>query len=435
MQHSSLWALPPDTVEGIFSDLGREMAAHFTMQPSAALISTEASAPQHYTVQQGVACIPIDGVIDRVARVSWYSGQAYTAGQDRIRAAVAAALADPAVRALLLTVNSPGGVVAGTKELADFIALAAQRKPCAAYADGMCASAAYWLASATGRIFAPLTATVGSIGVIAVFTDWSKASEKYGVVRHIIAGGKWKAAGHPDKSFSEEDRQYFQTQISQLHGIFRSDVASAMRITADPTQWAEGQTLLAEDARELGLVTTIVCDRDAAVALLAQGEGWGGFAGASASTVKNKEKSMDMEQFKAQHPELYAAVLAEGKAQGEAATHASARESATASMQALVKAVVGEETAARVEAMHAAGITPAHLAAMAPLLGTPVVETPPDSSATATDAEQAARAAALAAITAATGGPLPDGAEVNKTQKSALVADAERRAVAGQQRI
>lgn len=266
MQNSSLWALPPDAVEGIFSDLGREMSAHFSMPQPVARINADSAGPPPYAVRQGVACIAISGVIDRVARTSWYSGEAYTAGQDRIRAATAAALADPAVRSLLFIVNSPGGVVAGTKELADFIAEGATRKPCAAYADGMCASAAYWLAAATGRIFAPLTATVGSIGVIAVFTDWSKNAEKYGVVRHIITGGKWKAAGHPDKEFTAEERQYFQTQISQLHGIFRSDVATAMGITADADQWAEGQTMLAEDARQLGLVTAIVRDVDAAVA-------------------------------------------------------------------------------------------------------------------------------------------------------------------------
>lgn len=429
MQHSSLWALPLDAAEGIFSDLGREMAAHFTMPQPAARIISDAISPPPYAVQQGVACISISGVIDRVARVSWYSGQAYTAGQDSIRAATAAALADPSVRSLLFIVNSPGGVVAGTKELADFITEAATRKPCAAYADGLCASAAYWLAAATGRVYAPLTATVGSIGVIAVLTDWSKASEKFGVTRHIITGGKWKAAGHPDKEFTAEERQYFQAQISQLHSIFRADVAKAMRISAEPDQWAEGQTLLAEEAHELGLVTSIVRDVDAATTLLAQGEGKS-LLGISAERQKIKEKTMDKEQLKAQHPELYAALLAEGHTAAEESA-ATAIASAHEGIMALVKAVLDEETATRITGMHAAGITPAQLAALAPLLAAPKAEAPLDPNA----AEKSAREKALAVIASATGGPLPGGGDVHKTQKSALVADAERRAAIGQQRM
>ena len=420
MPHNSLWALQADTAADVLRDLHNELAAHFDAPRPQAFVFGEQAIPaaSPYMLRDGVAVIGVEGVIDRTARLSFFTGLPYTAGQDRIRASLDAALADPAVKGILLSLNSPGGTAAGTKELADAIAAAAQRKPCAAYADGLCASAAYWLASATGTVYAPLTAQVGSIGVIAVLTDWSQAAAKAGVVRTVLSSGQWKAAGSPDKPLSDEERALFQGQLSRLHEIFKQDVAARMGVTAPTDQWAEGQCLLAADAQAVGLVTAIVRDMDAAVASL------------SANFKENfKENIMDLQELKAKHPDLASALVAEGKAQAMQDAAPLKTEAATRARTdtlALVKAVAGEETASRVEQLLQAGITPAQLSALAPLLGTPKTETSPDAKA----GEAAARKQMLDAITAATGGPLASGAEVQKPSKSALVADAERRAAA-----
>ena len=84
-----------------------------------------------------MAIIDVSGTIDRRVRISFWSGLPYTAGQDAIRDAIEAALSDRAVGAILLSIDSPGGIVAGTKELADFIADIRGQKPIAAYADGL----------------------------------------------------------------------------------------------------------------------------------------------------------------------------------------------------------------------------------------------------------------------------------------------------------
>lgn len=416
MPHNSLWALQADTAADVLRDLHNELAAHFDAPRPQAFVFAEQAIPAAppYMLRDGVAVIGVEGVIDRTARLSFFTGLPYTAGQDRIRASLDAALADPAVKGILLSLNSPGGTAAGTKELADAIAAAAQCKPCAAYADGLCASAAYWLASATGTVYAPLTAQVGSIGVIAVLTDWSQAAAKAGVVRTVLSSGQWKAAGSPDKPLTDEERALFQGQLSRLHEIFKQDVAARMGVTAPTDQWAEGQCLLAADAQAVGLVTAIVRDLDAAVASL---------------SANFKENIMDLQELKAKHPDLASALVAEGKAhamQDAAPLKTEAETRARTDTLALVKAVAGEETASRVEQLLQAGITPAQLSALAPLLGTPKTETSSDAKAGETDA----RKQMLDAITAATGGPLASGAEVQKPSKSALVADAERRAAA-----
>ena len=159
-------------------------------------------------------------------------------------------------------------------------------------------------------------------------------------------------------------------------------------------------------------------DLDAAVASL------------SANFKENfKENIMDLQELKAKHPDLASALVAEGKAQATQDAAPLKTEAATRARTdtlALVKAVAGEETASRVEQLLQAGITPAQLSVLAPLLGTSKTETSSDAKA----GEAAARKQMLDAITAATGGPLASGAEVQKPSKSALVADAERRAAA-----
>ena len=116
-------------------------------------------------MREGVAVIDISGTIHRYGDPEWDA-----VGHDTIKAAVSLAMRDRSASALLLRFNSPGGVASGVPELAAWLA-AQTAKPVYAYADGLCASAAYYLAAATGRVYAPATATVGSIGVICRHMD------------------------------------------------------------------------------------------------------------------------------------------------------------------------------------------------------------------------------------------------------------------------
>ena len=325
--------------------------------------------------------------------------------------ALKAALADPSARAILFDINSPGGVVSGTKELSDAIAEARTKKRCAAYANGLCASAAYWLASATGTVYAPLTATVGSIGVIMTITNYAKLEEKWGISTVTITGGKWKAAGQGGE-LTDEERRYFQERINSLHQIFKADVGRHMGLTADPQLWGEAQLLLAQPARELGLVTDIVRDRDAAIRKLAV------------------EAQMTREELAAQSPELVDALLAEGRLKAEAENKANmdkAAADAVAGALAVVKAVAGDETASHVETtlntLRATGMSAEQIATVAPLLAkaeAPVHE----------NAEAKSRADILAGLQAAHRQPAAaaPGTVPTATTKSPLLADAERRA-------
>lgn len=405
MTYNSFWALQAESCQDVLSELHRELAGHFESPKAFFLDGAPAPPPPPYENHNGVAVIRISGVIDRVARISFFTGLPYTEGQNRIRQAVEKALADVNVKAILFSINSPGGTAAGTKELADYIAASAEQKPMAAYADGLCASAAYWLASATGRIFAPVTAQVGSIGVIAVLTDWTKAAEKAGLVRTVLASGQWKAAGSPDKTLTEEERALFQGQLETLHAIFKSDVSSRMGVSAPEGEWAEGQTILGERALELGLVSSLARDQAEAEAIF--------------SASLSKEDFMDLKELKAQHPELVEGLGAEVRKECQS-ENAKAVADAKTEIIALVKIVAGDETAAKIEAMAKAGVTSSQIEALAPLLS--------GKAASAKPTEAEAREMMLGAIQLATGQPLPGAGAPMPGRKNPLVADAERRA-------
>ncbi len=382
-----LWALAPDSAQAVFADLAVHLRGQETppqaAHPSAYLPDAKGEEHKGYTVQNGVAVIPVNGTITRKEVMSRWTGRPVTAGQDTILDALERALTDYSVTSILLDIDSPGGVVAGTKELVDRVAAAAKVKPMAAYANGLMASAAMWIGAATGRVLAPVTATVGSVGVILVHTDFSKLNEKWGVSYSYITAGKWKAAGNEDTPLSDEERDYFQRHVSQLHEIFKADVVRGLGVTAPADQWAEGQFMLAEEAKAVGLVTTIVRDL------------------ASAITTLRLEATMDLKTLAAQHPELLADI--QNQARAEAAQTAEAKvktatEEASASVLAMVKAVAGEEVHARVESLVRAEVRPEQLAAISAVMVPPTAQ--------AQSKEEAAKSAILAGIQAATPPPV-----------------------------
>ena len=362
------WAIQPQALDPFFQTLLRAVTpgtehAPPSEQPLAAAVS--ASGDDRlvgYALQDGIAVIDIRGVIARRGgRVSLW-GMTFTwQGQDTIRADIASAMKDPDVRAVLLSFDSPGGVAAGVKELADFIA-AQTGKPIYAYADGLCASAAYWLAAATGHVYAPITAQVGSIGVLSTHVDRSAANAAWGIRVTYITGGTWKAAGNPDAPLSASDQAYMQEIVSKLHEVFRAGVAACMPVdAADAKAWGDGQVFLADTALELGLLTGIVTDRDELIALI------------------NKELHMDKDELAKKHPELLAQIQAEARAEAEKALQAASSEYAV-NMRAMIVAVAGEDAAVKVASLADAGFTAKQIRALGALLAPAPATMPGEAS-------------------------------------------------------
>src|SRR5947209_7874403 len=116
----------------------------------------------------------------------------------------AQAMNSPDVDAVMLYVDSPGGTVDGTQTLSDQIYAARGRKPMAAYCDGCACSAAYWLASAAGKVYAgDDTTAVGSIGVVATHYDQSAANAAEGVKVTEVTSAPYKRAVSAHRALDE----------------------------------------------------------------------------------------------------------------------------------------------------------------------------------------------------------------------------------------
>lgn len=206
-----------------------------------------------------VAVLPITGVIaHRINLLTDISGGGGTSIQ-RLQAQLRQALGADQVRAIVFDVDSPGGSVDGVPELAEEIYQARKTKPMIAVVNTMCASAAYWLASAAGEVVGMPSSQSGSIGVYWIHEDLSRALDAQGIRISIIKAGKFKTEGNPTEPLSDEGRDNFQRAVDHMYALFINAVAKNRGATQAQvrTGYGQGRTLLAQDALRENLIDRI----------------------------------------------------------------------------------------------------------------------------------------------------------------------------------
>ena len=207
-----------------------------------------APLPKPYTVGT-TAIIPIKGVITSglhpIYRVIGFADTEQIAGWIR------AAVANPLVEEILLRIDSPGGMVTGTPELAAAVAAADRMKPVLAHTSGMMDSAAYWIASQARAICCTPSADVGCVGVYQVCYDETAYIAGFGVKATIFKSGDLKAAGHPHIPMSEAQAAHLQAEIDTIGVQFRAAVTARRAIAEDSLR---GQSFLGTEALARGLV-------------------------------------------------------------------------------------------------------------------------------------------------------------------------------------
>jgi signal peptide peptidase SppA len=181
-------------------------------------------------------------------------------GYDDIRSAVAQALQSEEVKTIMLHVSSGGGQVNGVEDLGSFLKAAGRIKPLTTYADGTMASAAYWLGSYGSHISTNRTSMLGSLGVVLVLPNYSKAAEAAGIKYEIIRAGKYKQLGHPMEPFSDEARAEYQGQADGIYSVFMDVIGPNRKMTAavaDETI-GQGRVFLGKQAVKNGLADAIM---------------------------------------------------------------------------------------------------------------------------------------------------------------------------------
>lgn len=212
--------------------------------------------PSPLRVVDGVAVVALDGVLaKRMNLMTQISGGTSTqlAAQTLRRA-----IDDPAVQAIVLAIDSPGGSVDGTEALASVVREGAQRKRILTLADGCMASSAYWIGAAAGPgnvYLAEKTTLMGSIGVVAKHVDVSGAETQSGVKTTEITAGRFKRVASPYAPLTDAGRQTLQDQVDYIYSLFVESVARDRGVSTDRVlnRMAEGRIFTGQQAIDAGL--------------------------------------------------------------------------------------------------------------------------------------------------------------------------------------
>lgn len=202
-----------------------------------------------------VAVLQIEGTMQK--QEAWSMDGTSTV---RTRRALRRAVADEAVESILLLIDSPGGTVSGTDDLAMDVRSAATKMPVYAYCSDMCCSAAYYVASQANAIYAGRSAMVGSIGVYATIYDMSAMAEAEGVVVHVVKDGDQKGDFMPGTAVTPEQLARMQAIVDAYGADFRRAVSQTRfpdKPLAKGASPADGGVFMGADARRAGLVDGI----------------------------------------------------------------------------------------------------------------------------------------------------------------------------------
>jgi len=165
---------------------------------------------------------------------------------------------DKKIKGVLLNVNSPGGSVPPSIEIAYAIKTLQKHKPVIVYASGIIASGSYYSSIYAQTIIANPGSIVGSIGVIMESANIKKLMDTVGVKTQIVKQGKYKEAGTPTREWTDDERIELETLTKDTYDLFVSNVAEARGLKIEDKEiYADAHIFSSKRAKEVGLIDKI----------------------------------------------------------------------------------------------------------------------------------------------------------------------------------
>jgi protease-4 len=165
---------------------------------------------------------------------------------------------DDSVKAIVLRIDSPGGGVGPSQEIYEEVRKLKGRKPVVTSMGALAASGGYYIACATGKVYANPGTMTGSIGVIMPFMNVKDLVEKIGVKGMTVKSGAYKDMGSPLRDMTPSERELLQAVVDNVHMQFVNAVAEGRNLkTEDVMKIADGRIFTGEQARALGLVDAL----------------------------------------------------------------------------------------------------------------------------------------------------------------------------------
>lgn len=298
---SQPWAITREMLETISAIARRE---HDGPEAVEARLGRPLQNTRQVTMRGDVAIVPLVGPVFRYANL--FTQVSGATSLDVLATDFQAAVDDPAVKAIVLAIDSPGGQASGIAEFAALVR--ASSKPVTAYVDGAAASAAYWIAAAAKTIVTSKTGELGSIGAVFSVRAPDKAN---GTIEIVSSQSPKKRA---DVS-TDEGRGLIQARADKFAEIFIADVAAFRGVSVEKVlaDFGQGDMRMGADAVALGMADSVGTLEEVIA----------GLAGTSAPSLRtpvtSKGVTMNLEELRAAHPDLAAALVAEGVAIGATA--------------------------------------------------------------------------------------------------------------------
>lgn len=262
--HAQPWAITQHALKQIAQIASRAHNTEEGKKLAADLRAARAKTPSALSARQGqrikdtalawqrgpIGIIPVTGpiihkgnMLDAVSGISSFE----ILSQD-----LAKLTANPDISAIVLDIDSPGGTVAGTAEMAEHILKARQEKPVIAYASANCASAAYWIASACTEIIAHSSSALGSIGVVCSYPVQESPNLDGDMWLEIVSSNASKKRPDPR---TEEGLAEIRRELDDFEALFHQAVASNRNTTVEDVieNFGGGGMLIASEAVAVGM--------------------------------------------------------------------------------------------------------------------------------------------------------------------------------------
>jgi len=254
--NGSIWAIAPEKLQAIAEFLDAKFAG---LSIDGKLVEKVAGENRNRTaaIKSSVAVIPVVGTItQRADLMSDFSGGVST---ERLGRDIEAMVKDSEVGSIVLDIDSPGGNYTGTPELAEKIYNLRGSKPIVAVANGMAASAAYWIGTAADELVVTPSGEVGSVGVLAVHYDQSQLNADMGIKVSYVTSVPYKAEFNQDEPLTDMARGELQKQVDEAYGVFVNALAKQRKTSAKNVRenYGLGRMFSAAGAVERGMADRV----------------------------------------------------------------------------------------------------------------------------------------------------------------------------------
>ncbi|MBC8554917.1 MAG: S49 family peptidase [Candidatus Brocadiales bacterium] len=264
------WFMEPDALQKFMTRIHNMDLNSESFNPEMiGLFDDEDEDKKPFAIKNGIAIIDIHGPL--IKRASGFFARFFgIVGMVQIGETFQKALVDPDVKGIFLDIDSPGGSVSGTSDLADIVFSARGVKPVLSFADDQMTSAAQWIGGAADFVAVANEPTrIGSVGVVGVHMDVADMAKERGVKITVFSAGRFKKIGNQFEHLSKDGKKYIQSQFDFLHGLF---IDAMVRNTGIPINkldkdLLEAKVFFAQEGISVGLAHKIM-NRQQAMDLL-----------------------------------------------------------------------------------------------------------------------------------------------------------------------